>query len=67
MYQSERAGDEAKKRKSHAKSGRVGMVRLAVVPCKDWATAEDFIRYMHQSKTELNYLDSARNFGGLDL
>ena len=22
---------------------------------------------MHQSKTELNYLDSARNFGGLDL
>ena len=26
-----------------------------------------FIRSMHQSKTELNYLDSARNFGGLDL
>ena len=22
---------------------------------------------MHQSKTEFNYLDSARNFGGLDL
>ena len=35
MYQSGRAGDEAKKRKSPANSGRVGIT--VVGPKKDWS------------------------------
>ena len=31
MYQSGRAGDEAKKRKSPAKSGRVGITARAII------------------------------------
>ena len=36
MYQSGRAGDEAKKRKSPAKSGRVGITELGKIRRHHW-------------------------------